>query len=33
MAAIRNYFRNEKILFQAKVIEFSNCENAYENQL
>ena len=29
MAATKNFFRNEKILFLAKVIEFSNRENTY----
>ena len=29
MAVTRNFFRNGKILFLAKVIEFSNHENTY----
>ena len=33
MAATMNFFRNEKILFLAKGIEFSNRENTYNFDL
>ena len=32
MAATRIFFRNEKILFLAKVIEFSNRENTFNSE-
>ena len=31
MTATRNFFKNEKILFLAKDIKFSNRENTYNN--